>query len=351
MSTKIKRLPTQVFIGAYQGVTRAGEIERLITNEEWDAHSIICTNMAIATKDIAGCTRIRELGNPAGLEAAASGAILGGLIGGMSQLMVGGNSKRPSVLAIANDETLSEEEKVLAFSKRPSIVAQVADHNVTRMDKSRLEKISASLVPGSSAIVCVFDEVLVQQSVYETKMKDHKTDMDDLTDHVTSKIHEQLRNGNDVAFHVVVDDATGEISWTRTVIGDEAIQVREIVLSHDSMALEEMTTVIDGDGNEKELATDTIVMTPEAISTARTLLRDSVCAYEVTHEVLVDNESSGLRAGDQIYEAHMERDHADGGRTVLNETSKKQGATTTYEKKIVTTEGDHGTQGSIGVST
>ena len=176
--------------------------------------------MAIATKDIAGCTRIRELGNPAGLEAAASGAILGGLIGGMSQLMVGGNSKRPSVLKIVNDETLSEEEKVLAFSKRPSIIAQVADHNVTRMDKSRLEKISASLVPGSSAIVCVFDEVLVQQSVYETKMKDHKTDMDDLTDHVTTKIHEQLRNGNDVAFHVVVDDATGEISWTRTVIGD-----------------------------------------------------------------------------------------------------------------------------------
>ena len=68
-------------------------------------------------------------------------------------------------------------------------------------------------------------------------MKDHEREISDLTDHVVAKIHEQLRSDNDIAFHIVID-----VSWTRTVIGDDAIQVRDIVMSHDSMALEEVTT-------------------------------------------------------------------------------------------------------------
>ena len=73
-------------------------------------------------------------------------------------------------------------------------------------------------------------------------MNDHEREISDLTDHVVAKIHEQLRSDNDIAFHIVIDEDTGDVSWTRTVIGDDAIQVRDIVMSHDSMALEEVTT-------------------------------------------------------------------------------------------------------------
>ena len=131
--------------------------------------------------------------------------------------------QRISSRSLFNDTSLYEEEKALAFSKRPSIVAKVANHNITKMDRTRLAKIGAALVPGSSAIVCVFDEVLVKQSDYDANMKEHQREMSDLTDHVTTKIHEQLRGGNDIAFHVVVDEDTGDISWTRTVVGDDAI--------------------------------------------------------------------------------------------------------------------------------
>ena len=342
-NNKIKRLATQVFIGAYQGVTAAYDIERIITDQEWDAQSVICTNMAICTKDIAGCTRIRELGNPAALEAAASGAILGGLLGSVSQLMVG-TSKRPSVLAVANDcESYNEEEKCLVASKRPSIVAKVAHHNISNMDQNRLQKIGGALIPGSSAIVCVFDEVLVKMSDYDTNMRDYKQEMSDLTDHVTSRIHEQLRAGNDVAFHVVVDEDTGEISWTRTVVGEGAVQVRDIVMSHDSFALEEVTTITDRDGNEREVHSETVLVTPEAVATARTLLRNSVCAYEISYEDLVDDgegnaDSNTNTNADQVYEQGVIHDYADGQRSVLYEKATVHAGEKTYEKKFKITE-------------
>ena len=346
-NTKIKRLATQVFVGAYQGVTAASDIERLITNEEWDAKEIICTNMAIATKDIAGRTKIRELGNPAALEAAASGAILGGLIGGMSQLMLGA-SKRPSVLVQAQNPSLYEEEKMVVASKRPSILATVASHNIEGMDKTRLQKIGTALIPGSSAIICVFDEVLIKQSDYDANMQDHHEEMSDLTDHVVNKITENLRDGNDVAFHIVVDESTGDLSWTRTVIGDEAIQVRDIVLSHDgaNMAVEDVTTknnltidattgeVVENKDAAQEILTETTIVTPESIATARTLLRNSVTAYEISYEDLVDDADHNITAGDQIYETGAVRDRGDGTHDVEYEKATIKGTESTYEHKI-----------------
>jgi hypothetical protein len=88
MDSKFKRLPTQVYIGAFQGLETASEIERLITNQEFDSHSVICTNMAIARCDIAGKTRIRELGNPQVMEAAVSSAMLEGLLGSMVRYVI-----------------------------------------------------------------------------------------------------------------------------------------------------------------------------------------------------------------------------------------------------------------------
>mmetsp|Transcript_43110 Transcript_43110/g.48806 ORF Transcript_43110/g.48806 Transcript_43110/m.48806 type:complete len:381 (-) Transcript_43110:481-1623(-) len=343
-TTKVKRLATQVFVGAYLGVTAASDIERLITNEEWDAQSVICTNMAICTKDIAGCTKIRELGNPAALEAASKGAILGGLIGSVSQLMVGA-SRRPSVLSVANDTSLLNEEKATFASRRPSIVAKVAAHNIGSMDKNRLAKIGAALIPGSSSIICVFDEVLVKESDYATQMQDHRAEMSDLTEHVVNKITEQLRAGCDVAFHIVVDENSGDISWTRTVVGEDAIQVRDIVMSHDSLAVEEVTTTTigrDENNQKKEETTETVVlMTPDSISTARTLLRNSVCAYEISYEELIEDydeendEDPGKVHGNQTYETGVIHERNDGTKDVMYERSTVQAnGEATYEKTI-----------------
>ena len=77
--SKIKRIPTQVFIGAYQGEETASQVERLVTAEEFDSAGIICTNMAVTKRDIAGKTTIREMGNPQAMEEAIESAMMGGL--------------------------------------------------------------------------------------------------------------------------------------------------------------------------------------------------------------------------------------------------------------------------------
>merc|ERR1712238_243538 len=139
----------------------------------------------------------------------------------------------------------------------------VAAHQIGSMDKQRLAKIGAALIPGSSSIICVFDEVLVKESDYADKMQDHQAEMQDLTDHVVTKITEQLRAGCDVAFHIVVDEQSGDISWTRTVVGEDAIQVLDIVMSHDSLAVEEVTTTtigMDENNKKKEETTETGVI-------------------------------------------------------------------------------------------
>ena len=98
-------------------------------------------------------------------------------------------------------------------------------------------------------------------------------------------------------------------------------------MSHDSLALEEVTTttITDEQGDEKEVRTETVVVTPESVVTARTLLRNSVCAYEVSYEDLLDDDDAGIKAGDQMYETGLVKEHGDGHRSVLFEKATIKG--------------------------
>eukprot|EP00536_Pseudo-nitzschia_multiseries_P016199 jgi/Psemu1/292419/fgenesh1_pg.1044_\ len=252
---KIRRVPTHIFIGAYRGVETAGQVERVIADRECDLGSVICTNLAICTRDIAGQKRLREMNNPTVLESAASGAILGGLVGSMSKLMTGA-SHRPSILEIANDESVPDRTKALAASQRPSIITRVARHHIEGMDQTRLEKIGDALIPGSSAIICVFDEVLVTQDVYDgVQLENYHRDMDELTEHVVKTVSERLKGGTDVAFHAMVDEESGDVWWKPAVIGEGAVQVGDILCKQQQQqqdsdcnaAAEEIGTVTKGD--------------------------------------------------------------------------------------------------------
>merc|ERR1712238_122263 len=121
---------------------------------------------------------------------------------------------------------------------------------------------------------------------------------------------------------------------TRTVVGEDAIQVRDIVMSHDSLAVEEVTTTTigrDENNQKKEETTETVVMmTPDSISTARTLLRNSVCAYEVSYEELIedyeededpddnnDNNNNVHHGTNQTYETGVIHERNDGTKDVM----------------------------------
>eukprot|EP00529_Nitzschia_sp_RCC80_P030279 CAMPEP_0113488076 /NCGR_PEP_ID=MMETSP0014_2-20120614/25831_1 /TAXON_ID=2857 /ORGANISM="Nitzschia sp." /LENGTH=301 /DNA_ID=CAMNT_0000381779 /DNA_START=96 /DNA_END=1001 /DNA_ORIENTATION=- /assembly_acc=CAM_ASM_000159 len=259
-----KRIPTQIFVGAYQGEEVAQSIERLVCDEEWDSKQLIVTNMAICSCDIAGKRRVKELGNPTALEAAASATVVGDLLGSVSRLMIG------------------DRRGGDAKNFRRSSLAKLATKAVSGMDKSKLDKLGRSLTPGTSLLVLVFDEVIVNTKEYKSKMQDHKETTGLINDILCEKIKKHLSLGEDIAFHLTLDD--DGLAATRTVIGNDAVQVRDIVMGHDAAAMETVTTT------EKGVATETVMMTPDAISAARTLLTSSIVAYEVT-EIIGDEDS------------------------------------------------------------
>ena len=278
---KIKRIPTQIYIGAFQGEEKAREIEKLVTDQEFDSHQVICTNMAVASRDIAGKTKIRELGNPKAMEMAVSTAMLGGLLGSMSRLMIGESAEVKAAWELATAAAKGEDQKA---SRPTSVLAKAATKKIKGMDKERLDKLGKALKPGTSAIVLMFDEVLVTGSDYETKMKHHKQESDSLTEIVTHKIEKYLDQGKDIAFHILMD-TDGSIQATRIIEGSDAVQVRDIVVGHDSFAMNQATATASG-----KLQTDRIEVTPDRAMEARTLLTSSLVAYEVA----VDDANEGF---------------------------------------------------------
>lgn len=272
---KLKRLPTQVYIGAFQGVETASEIERLVTEEEFDSHSVICTNMAIARCDIAGKTRIRELGNPEAMEAAVSSAMLEGLLGSMSRLMIGSDQAVSRAAKYVDATYNKDSDARVPKQRRSSALVKVAQKQLQGMDKDRLAKLGGALQPGTSCIVLFFDEVLVKTTDYDEKMQGHKEGTEGMVDIISAKIKENLAKGNDIAYHIVMEN--GAIAATRTIEGKKAKQVRDIVLGQDSLLVNQATMTSSG-----RVATDKLVVTPDTVTRARTLLTSSVVAYEVS---------------------------------------------------------------------
>ncbi len=314
MSDKIKRIPTQMFIGAYQGEETAGSLERLVTDEEFDSAGIICTNMAVASRDIAGKTHIRELGNPAAMEEAVSSAMLGGLLGSMSRLMIGSDD----VVARAAKQIQKSPSADKPGRRSSALIKAATKEVMPGMDKDRLAKLGAALKPGSSVIVLIFDEVLVKQSDYESKMQGHQDGTDAIAEVVITKIQENLAKGSDIAFHITFEN--GQISATRTIQGPDAIQVRDIVLSQDSLAVEQVTAT------DKSLATNTLLVTPDAVATARTLLTSSLVAYEVS----LENEDGFIYEKGAVHEKETENSYE---LSASKETGIVTSDTIVYEKE------------------
>lgn len=260
-----KRLPTQIFIGAYHGVEVADDIQKMVTDAEWDSKELIVTNAAVAKCDIAGKTTVRELGSQAALEAAAEGALLGGLLGSFSLLTIGASGAAKQI----QDEMSGKKPK------RHSTMTKLAAAKIEGMDKGNLAKLGQALKPGTSAVILVFDEVMVSKADYEEKMHEEKETREAIAELVFEKIRTHLAKGNDIAFHICLDD--NGLHSTRTVVGKDATQVRDIVLGQDLVAVNQVTTTTGG-----REATDAVIITPEAMATARTRLTSTIEAYEVS---------------------------------------------------------------------
>jgi hypothetical protein len=192
-----------------------------------------------------------------------------------SRLMIGSDQAVSRAAKYVDATYKKDSDARVPKQRHSSALVKVAQKQIQGMDKDRLAKLGGALKPGTSCIVLFFDEVLVKTSDYDEKMKGHKEGTDGMTDIITAKIKENLEKGNDIAYHIVMED--GIIGATRTIEGKQAKQVRDIVLGQDSLVIDQTTTTGSG-----RVATDQLVVTPDKVAQARTLLTSSVVAYEVS---------------------------------------------------------------------
>jgi len=280
MPVLAKRLPTQMVIAAYTAEDTVDKIETAFTSLEGELHMIVCTNMAIAKKDIANKLQIKELGNPHALETNVKKSItVEHLIQSMGLMLLGESGANKGIEA---DKKSKKDEKMSAAA-----LARLSLRKVEGFDKARLHKIGNALGPGNSAIILVFDEIVIAKDRYDGLGFAESTD--DLVDNIAAKITEELKKGNDVAYHIMI----GEDGFTssRAIVGDDATNIHDIIMTQDgTLVSNEVDTAKGG----TEVATETTVITTDTVTTARTALTKSVVAYEV---MAIDEDGLDYEAG------------------------------------------------------
>lgn len=253
-----KRIPTQFVVSAFTKEDDVDQVEKEIMDAEWESKRVLCTNMAVVKKDIAGKVQVKEMGNPNALK----GKPVGRLVGGFALLLLG------------------DEGVKAGAAKRGSISSYGVSH-VEGMDKDRLAKVADALPPGSSACIIVFDEVFVDCQDGKEFLTNYKASTDAIFEDVATQISESLSAGKNISYHFVIDE--NGVTETREIVGADAANVKEIVLKPGGI----MTL------NETDLrASGTVVqhnkvITPELYSSTRIAMRQSMVEYEA--RTLIDD--------------------------------------------------------------
>lgn len=254
-----KRIPLQIFVGAFRDEDAVDAIEKVISGDEWESNKIVCTNLAIAKKDYDGKMKVKELGHLSSLQGAAAGGVIGGLIGGLSMLLLG----PVGVMAGAS-----------AGGTAGAALAGYGASKIEGMDKDKLNKFGNALEPGSSGIVLVFDEVVVNKADFdEEEIAAYKESTDALVELMSEKISDNLKKGNSIAYHLVFSE--DGLEGIRTICGPEALQIAKIVLTPEGF-VGAQATATDTSLNFRALG-----VTPDAMAAGHARLTSSVCVYEV----------------------------------------------------------------------
>lgn len=256
-----KRIPTQFVVAAFTTEDAVDKVEREIMDAEFESRQVLCTNMAVVKKDVAGRLKIKEMGNP---EALHGKLPAGGqkLLGGLSLLLLGKKTQKAARLG--------------------GSISQYGASNVQGMDKDKLGKIGAALMPGTSAMILVFDEVLVDVVQSADFLHDYKAGTDAMATDIAGKIEESLQAGKDVTYHFVIDEAG--VSMTRRIEGTDATSISNVVMTPLGIVDKQVDVRASG-----TLATRTRVITPDLYASTRAAMTKSTVAYtarEITDDTL-----------------------------------------------------------------
>jgi uncharacterized membrane protein len=242
----VKRVPTQFVISAFVTEDAVDEVEKAVMDLEFESKQVLCTNMAVVKKDIAGKMSIKEMGSPSALKRDKR---VGSLVGGLALMMIG------------------KAGAIMGQSKGGAISTYGADH-VQGMEKERLQELGDALPPGCSAIVLVFDEVFVDKEKGEAFLAEFKASTDTLLGDMSAKISESLKKGSNITYQIAIDEEG--VTATRAIIGKDAANISEILLTPDVATIHRK------------------VITPDMYASTRAAMTSSLCMY--TTRTITDDE-------------------------------------------------------------
>jgi hypothetical protein len=142
---------------------------------------------------------------------------------------------------------------------------------VESMDKDRLKGLGDALEPGTSAIVLVFSEVVVKKADYKEEIKETH---DELAKRVQASISDNLKEGNDVAFHYAVDE--DGLTLSKVVVGEEAFHFYKMIITPDAAAVAEYAATKEGAAGYVAVATEDAVVANGVIVTDKYLVEYDV---------------------------------------------------------------------------
>lgn len=189
-----RRIPTQVVVAAFNDAGKADKAADLLKDAA-QAGILYFRNLAVIRKYVTGSVVIHEFGDMT----VGYSATVGMFIGGMSLLMLG----PAGVLAGAAAGAL------LGGAAQAALNEERNSESVSSIDKHRLEEVGEILPAGSSALVCVFEDVKVNKGrTKDVKLKKDAKLKKGISDLVLLdlefKMRKALYSGKDIAFAVTI---------------------------------------------------------------------------------------------------------------------------------------------------
>lgn len=262
-----KRIPTQIVVAAFTdegGAQKCLEAVAKAAAEEKEGPVPVATNAAIATKCADGKMHVKEYGKPNMVKGLLGGTILGGVAGaalGAIALAILG-PVGSAVGAVAGGAIGAPLGAV-----NGAIVGTVGKWTIESMDKSKLEGLGDALEPGTSALVLVFAEIIVEKDQLEDgDLKAYGEGIDQIAKAVTESVSSNLKQGNNCA-HLLAVTEDGAIAAKVVVGGDEVFQVNKIVMKEDAAAAAQFKASPEGAAAEAVIVTEDAIFAKGAVVT------------------------------------------------------------------------------------
>ena len=261
-------------VGAFNNLDTADDVAERIKAAMKDG-DLSCQNIAIIRKHEDGKLKITEKGKIKKTHGAAVGAFLGGAsvllfgpvavaAGALGGALAGATASVGARIGAAYGASAALSGTMvaqIAAMAGGAVAGGYTASKIETLDQDKLNKLGNLLQPSNSAIVAVFDQVLIPMDKFDAEMQESR---DEILYKVGQEIADTLQKGEDVAFMVAFTDDK-DVVTTRKATGDDAADIKHLVIKGETFdegivdsETEETISyeVIDGkvvdEGNEKQ---------------------------------------------------------------------------------------------------